>query len=126
MHNVSQRDAANDMPLTPTERTSFWRDGRFGGMECLSATFQTHAYAPHAHDTFSIGAIESGSQITRIRAHRALEESAGALEAEEGMFTVLAAFSCVTEASSARRSRRASAPPSGAPATISPNISRRK
>lgn len=70
MHNVSQRDAADDMPLTPAERTSFWRDGRFGGMECLSATFQTHAYAPHAHDTFSIGAIESGSQIARIRGAR--------------------------------------------------------
>jgi AraC-like DNA-binding protein len=167
MHNVSQMDAASDMPLTRVESTRFWRDGRFGGMECLSATFQTHAYAPHAHETFSIGAIESGSQIARIRgareetgpgclylinpevvhdgapgpdgyryrmiypgealyrdvledvtgkpcrgtpaftrelpqdaelaqafhrAHRALEDNVGALEAEEGMYSVLAAL----------------------------------
>ncbi|GEO84526.1 MULTISPECIES: AraC family transcriptional regulator [Alphaproteobacteria] len=70
MHNVSQMDAANDMPLTAAERTRFWRDVRFGGMECLSATFQTHAYAPHTHETFSIGAIVSGSQIARIRGAR--------------------------------------------------------
>ena len=39
-------------------------------MECLTATFQTHEYAPHSHETFSIGAIESGSQIARIRGAR--------------------------------------------------------
>ncbi|RYC17787.1 AraC family transcriptional regulator [Ciceribacter ferrooxidans] len=70
MHNVSQTEAASGMPLTMAERTNFWRDGRFAGMECLSATFRTHEYAPHAHDTFSIGAIESGSQIARIRGSR--------------------------------------------------------
>ncbi len=167
MQNVSQMDAAGDMPLTEAESTRFWRDARFGGMECLSASFRTHAYAPHAHETFSIGAIESGSQIARIRgsreetgpghlyllnpevvhdgaaglggyryrmiypsealfrevleevtgkscrtmpafvrelprdgelalafqrAHRALEKNGGALEVEEGMYTVLAAL----------------------------------
>ncbi|PZP43337.1 MAG: AraC family transcriptional regulator, partial [Agrobacterium fabrum] len=45
------------MPIAATETTRFWRDRRFGGMECLSATFLTHEYSPHAHDTFSIGAI---------------------------------------------------------------------
>ncbi|MGV8939789.1 MAG: AraC family ligand binding domain-containing protein [Allorhizobium sp.] len=71
MHNVSQMDAAGDMPLTGAESARFWRDDRFSGMECLSATFQTHAYAPHAHETFSIGAIECGSQISKIRGNRA-------------------------------------------------------
>ncbi len=166
MHNISQAQAVSDMPLSKIETTRFWRDGRFRDMECLSATFQTHEYAPHSHETFSIGAIEAGSQIARIRgsreetgpghlylinpevvhdgvpgesgyryrmiypaealfrevledvtgkacratpafarelpqdgelaqafheAHRALEEKSGALEAEEGMFRVLAA-----------------------------------
>ncbi len=39
-------------------------------MECLSATFITHEFAPHAHDTFSIGAIEAGSQISTIKGER--------------------------------------------------------
>lgn len=70
MHNVSQEHALNEMPLADAETTRFWRDGRFGGMECLSATFLTHEYAPHAHDTYSIGAIEDGSQISTIKGAR--------------------------------------------------------
>lgn len=58
------------MPLAKVESTRFWRDGRFRDMECLSASFVTHEYAPHAHDTFSIGAIESGSQIATLRGRR--------------------------------------------------------
>ncbi len=67
MHHVSQEQALDFMPVATTETTRFWRDRRFGGMECLSATFLTHEYSPHAHDTFSIGAIESGSQISTIQ-----------------------------------------------------------
>ena len=67
MQNISQEQATDAMPLAGAETTRFWRDRRFGGMECLSATFLTHEFAPHAHDTFSIGAIESGSQIATIR-----------------------------------------------------------
>jgi AraC-like DNA-binding protein len=70
MHNVSQRQATDAMPMTASERTSFWRDKRFRNMECMSATFITHEFAPHAHDTFSIGAIESGCQIACIRGER--------------------------------------------------------
>ncbi|WP_183897531.1 AraC family transcriptional regulator [Rhizobium skierniewicense] len=67
MPNVSQEQAIDVMPLAATETTRFWRDGRFDGMECLSATFLTHEYSPHAHETFSIGAIESGLQISTIQ-----------------------------------------------------------
>jgi AraC-like DNA-binding protein len=70
MENISQEQAADYMPLAETETTRFWRDSRFGGMECLTATFLTHEFAPHAHDTFSIGAIESGGQIATIRGMR--------------------------------------------------------
>ncbi len=59
-----------EMPLSAAERARFWRDARFSGMECLSATFLTHEYAPHTHDTFSIGAIENGSQISTIGGRR--------------------------------------------------------
>lgn len=74
MQNVSQEQAADHMPLARAETTRFWRDSRFGGMECLSATFLTHEFAPHAHDTFSIGAIERGAQVATIRG---LRESSG-------------------------------------------------
>jgi AraC-like DNA-binding protein len=70
MQNISQEQATEAMPLAEAETTSFWRDSRFNGMECLSATFLTHEFAPHAHDTFSIGAIESGSQIATIKGAR--------------------------------------------------------
>jgi AraC-like DNA-binding protein len=70
MDNISQEQASDHMPLAWTETTRFWRDTRFGGMECLSATFLTHQFAPHAHDTFSIGAIDKGAQIATIRGTR--------------------------------------------------------
>jgi AraC-like DNA-binding protein len=70
MHNVSQRQATDATPVTESEKTSFWRDKRFRNMECMTANFITHEFAPHAHDTFSIGAIESGCQIASIRGAR--------------------------------------------------------
>ncbi|WP_033048980.1 AraC family transcriptional regulator [Sinorhizobium meliloti] len=70
METISQEKAIEAMPLEGAERTRFWRDPRFKGMECLSATFITHEFAPHAHDTFSIGAIEAGSQISTIKGER--------------------------------------------------------
>lgn len=70
MHNVSQRQATDVMPVTQSEKTTFWRDRRFRDMECMAANFITHEFAPHAHDTFSIGAIESGCQIASIRGER--------------------------------------------------------
>lgn len=66
MHNVSQEHAVLDMPLGGREEARFWRDRRFNDMECMTATFLTHEFSPHAHDTFSIGAIENGSQISTI------------------------------------------------------------
>jgi AraC-like DNA-binding protein len=70
MHNVSQRQATDATPVSESEKTSFWRDKRFRNMECMAANFITHEFAPHAHDTFSIGAIESGCQIASIRGER--------------------------------------------------------
>lgn len=70
MQNISQKQAAEAMPLANVEKTRFWRDRSFRDMECLTASFLTHEYAPHAHDTFSIGAIESGSQIATMKGRR--------------------------------------------------------
>ncbi|MCO6186545.1 AraC family transcriptional regulator [Rhizobium sp. L1K21] len=56
-----------DMPLSPREKVSFWRDERFADMECMSATFHTLQFSPHSHDTFGIGAMEAGLQKYRIQ-----------------------------------------------------------
>jgi AraC-like DNA-binding protein len=37
------------------------------GVECLSATFREHRYAPHAHETFVIGALLNGAGGVFIR-----------------------------------------------------------
>ncbi|WP_165220756.1 AraC family transcriptional regulator [Affinirhizobium pseudoryzae] len=70
MHNVSQQQAAEATPVSMTEKTRFWRDRRFHDMECLTASFITHEFSPHSHDTFSIGAIENGCQVAMIRGER--------------------------------------------------------
>lgn len=70
MHSVSQEQATSAMPTDRVERTRFWRDSRFLGMECMTATFITHEFSPHSHDTFSIGAIEAGCQVAMIRGER--------------------------------------------------------
>jgi AraC-like DNA-binding protein len=70
MHNVSQEQATDAMPTLRSERARFWRDRRFRDMECMEATFITHEFAPHSHDTFSIGAIEAGCQVAMIRGER--------------------------------------------------------
>ena len=72
MHSVSQRQATEAMPVTTKEKASFWRAPRFRNMECMAATFVTHEFKPHAHDTFAIGAIESGCQVACIRGEREL------------------------------------------------------
>jgi AraC-like DNA-binding protein len=70
MQNVSQAQATEAVPVTEREQTTFWRAKRFRNMECMAASFITHEFAPHAHDTFSIGAIEAGCQIASIRGER--------------------------------------------------------
>ncbi|WP_137132854.1 AraC family transcriptional regulator [Rhizobium sp. FY34] len=70
MHNVSQQQAAEATPVSRSENTRFWRDRRFRDMECLTASFITHEFSPHSHDTFSIGAIERGCQVAMIRGTR--------------------------------------------------------
>lgn len=44
-----------------------------GAVECLSATFHSYRYAPHAHDTFVIGALARGTGgiFVRGRQHEA-------------------------------------------------------
>ncbi|MCM2292033.1 AraC family transcriptional regulator [Allorhizobium sp. BGMRC 0089] len=52
------------------EEVEFWRDERLSGMECMTASFLTHRFAPHAHEHFGIGAMEMGRKRATIRGCR--------------------------------------------------------
>ncbi|WP_051089772.1 AraC family transcriptional regulator [Amorphus coralli] len=67
---MTQPQALAATPPSARERVEFWRAPRFDALECLSATFRTHAYAPHSHETFVIGIIETGCETFRVRGVR--------------------------------------------------------
>jgi hypothetical protein len=48
------------------DQTSFWRVGRHAELECLSATFRTHVFPPHTHESYVIGAVVGGVNVYRI------------------------------------------------------------
>lgn len=54
-------------PLAPGERARFFAASRFGGIDCLSATFRTHVYPPHIHETYVVGTIEAGRDAVSAR-----------------------------------------------------------
>ena len=65
MEAISQSAALS--PLAGAERARFFMAGRFAGLECMTATFHTHRYALHTHDTYSIGAILDGCETWHAR-----------------------------------------------------------
>ncbi|PZU86803.1 MAG: AraC family transcriptional regulator [Chelatococcus sp.] len=67
MQSISQEQALSEAPLKAGERAHLFAARRFDGLEFLAATFRTHAYAPHAHDTYAIGTIEQGCEIWHAR-----------------------------------------------------------
>lgn len=64
------------MVLQPikSEQTLFWRDPALKNIELLRATYVTHSFARHTHDSFAIGVIDSGVEEFTYRGatHRAL------------------------------------------------------
>ena len=43
------------------EQALLWRDKDLEGMEILHASYVTHSFARHTHETFAIGLIEAGA-----------------------------------------------------------------
>lgn len=70
MDGITQAEALAMTPLAAGERARFFTAGRFQDMECLTATFRTHRYALHTHDTYVIGSIEAGCETWRVRGGR--------------------------------------------------------
>jgi AraC-like DNA-binding protein len=70
MEIVSQRDMLEAEPPAPRERARFFVAARHDSLECLSATFRTHVYAPHAHETYVVGMVVEGCETFLCRGAR--------------------------------------------------------
>ncbi|MQT11534.1 AraC family transcriptional regulator [Segnochrobactrum spirostomi] len=64
---ISQSDAFAATAVGAGDRARFFRAPRQDSLECLAATFRTHVYAPHTHDTFVVGIIEAGCETFHLR-----------------------------------------------------------
>ncbi|NJN22176.1 MAG: AraC family transcriptional regulator [Leptolyngbya sp. RL_3_1] len=49
------------------ESVTFWRDPKLADMEVLKATYITHAFSRHSHESYAIGVIESGVEAFAYR-----------------------------------------------------------
>lgn len=64
-------DAPHDLPpLAPGESARYFVCRRFPELDCLTATFTTHTYAPHTHDTYVIGAVGAGVEVWNARGRK--------------------------------------------------------
>lgn len=67
MELTTQAEAYGMTEIGSGDLARFWRVARHDRLECLSATFRTHHYAPHSHETYVIGVITAGCERYRLR-----------------------------------------------------------
>lgn len=70
MNVVDQMAALAETGLGAEEGACFWREERYGGLECLAARFVNHRYVPHMHDTYVVGTIVDGCETFIVRGVR--------------------------------------------------------
>lgn len=54
------------------EQAKLWRDAALDNLELLRANFVTQTFAPHTHETYAIGIVESGVEYFDYRGQREL------------------------------------------------------
>lgn len=54
----------------PADRAQWWRAHRHHQLDGLTASFRSHRYAPHSHDTYVVGVIVSGCEVYSLRGVR--------------------------------------------------------
>lgn len=57
-------------PLAAGETARYFVSTRFPELDCLTATFTTHTYAPHTHDTYVFGSVGTGCEVWHARGRR--------------------------------------------------------
>ncbi len=67
---LAPRPAHDLPPLGRGETARYFVNGRFPELDCLTATFTTHTYAPHTHDTYVIGAVAAGVEVWNARGRK--------------------------------------------------------
>jgi AraC-like DNA-binding protein len=67
MAQIAQSEALDKRLLALDEHSHFFAARRFDNIECLSATFTEHAYAPHSHETYAIGTVLSGCERWNLK-----------------------------------------------------------
>jgi len=70
MNTVDRHETMGFSPLSRGETTRFFACRPFEGLDCLTATFRTHCYVPHTHDTYVIGSIVAGCETWTVRGVR--------------------------------------------------------
>lgn len=70
MDAISQDKAIDPKALADGDRARFFRITRHDALDCLAASFRQHAYAPHTHDTYVVGAIMAGCETYRLNGVR--------------------------------------------------------
>jgi AraC-like DNA-binding protein len=70
MDVTTQQQTVTEGPLHTAERARFFVSSRHDGLECLDATFRTHVYAPHAHETYVVGTVVAGCETFLCRGAR--------------------------------------------------------
>jgi AraC-like DNA-binding protein len=66
MDAITQGETLRLEPLAAGERAKLFPAARFDGLDCLAATFRSHAYAPHRHESYVVGVIEAGCETFRV------------------------------------------------------------
>jgi AraC-like DNA-binding protein len=67
---VTQAQVLGPMPLAAGESARFFSPARCPGLDCLTATFRTHVYAAHTHETYVVGTIDAGCETWNARGAR--------------------------------------------------------
>jgi AraC-like DNA-binding protein len=67
---VTQAETLRSTPLAAGEGARFFVAARFPGLDCLTATFRTHVYAAHTHETYVVGTVDAGCETWSARGAR--------------------------------------------------------
>jgi AraC-like DNA-binding protein len=67
---ITQHEALRSTEVNGVDEARFFVPSCFPGLDCLSARFHRHAYAFHAHETYTIGNIASGCETWMARGVR--------------------------------------------------------
>lgn len=70
MNSAPSTDLHDVPPLAPGESARYFVSPRFPDLDCLTATFTTHTYAPHTHDTYVMGAVGAGVEVWNARGRK--------------------------------------------------------